>query len=117
MRAPWQPTRLFASGGTGESRIHDADALFRKGEALEAVAVRNEASGDSVRNHVYVQDRAALAQATDLISHFGEHAGMEAASRANHSRSLGNVIHFCRWRQIERAIEMLSGSDVTDTTH
>ena len=70
-----------------------------------------------MRNHVYVQDRAALAEATDLISHFGEHARMEAASRANHSRSLGNVIHFCRWRQIERAIEMLSDEDVTGAVH
>jgi hypothetical protein len=64
-----------------------------------------------------VQDRAALSEATDLICHFGDHARMEAASRANHSRSLGNVIHFCRWRQIERAIEMLSDSDVTGSVH
>jgi hypothetical protein len=42
---------------------------------------------------------------------------MEAASRANHSRSLGNVIHFCRWRQIERAIEMLSDSHVSGAVH
>ena len=70
-----------------------------------------------MRNHVYVQDRAALAEATDLISHFGEHARMEAASRANHSRSLGNVIHFCRCRQIERAIEMLSDEDVSGAVH
>jgi hypothetical protein len=70
-----------------------------------------------LRNHVYVQDRAALAEADDLIRLFGEHARMEAASRANHSRSLGNVVHFCRWRQIERAIEMLSDSDVTGAIH
>ena len=67
--------------------------------------------------HVHVQDRAALADATDLITHFGELAQMEAASRADRSRSLGNVIHFCRWRQIERAIEMLSAKDVTGAVH
>jgi hypothetical protein len=70
-----------------------------------------------VRNHVYVQDRATLAEATDLIQHFGEHAQTEAATRANRSRSLGNVIHFCRWRQIERAIEMLSARDVSGAIH
>ena len=70
-----------------------------------------------MRHHVHVQDRAALSDATDLITHFGEHAQLEAASRADRSRSLGNVIHFCRWRQIERAIEMLSAPHVTGPVH
>jgi hypothetical protein len=68
-------------------------------------------------HHVHVQDRTVLAEANDLIARFGEHAGAEAASRADRSRSLGNVIHFCRWRQIERAIEMLSDPFVTGTVH
>jgi hypothetical protein len=42
---------------------------------------------------------------------------MEAASRADRSRSLGNVIHFCHWRQVERAIQMLCGSEVTGSVH
>ncbi|MGE5721576.1 MAG: hypothetical protein ACM3YM_03870 [Sphingomonadales bacterium] len=62
-------------------------------------------------------DRAAFAVASDLIADFGEHAQLEAAIRADRSRSLGNVIHFCHWRQIERTIEMLSTRDVTGTVH
>lgn len=61
-----------------------------------------------MHNHVYVEDRAALDEATELMTRFGALAPMEAASRADRSRSLGNVIHFCRWRQIERCIEMLN---------
>ena len=65
---------------------------------------------------VYLPDASAVADATELMSLFGEHAAFEAASRANHSRGLGNLIHFCRWRQIARMIEMLSISDRADGT-
>ena len=51
--------------------------------------------------------RTALADATDLMARYGDHAEDEAASRADRSRDLGNVIHFCHWRQIERTIAML----------
>ena len=51
------------------------------------------------------------------MAEFGDMAAVEAANRADRSRTLGNVIHFCHWRQIERAIEMLRGKDVTDTVH
>lgn len=70
-----------------------------------------------MQHHVHVADRAALAEATDLIAQFGEHARSEAAQRANHSRSLGNVIHFCHWRQVERTIEMLNVAEATGTVH
>lgn len=70
-----------------------------------------------MHHHVHVQDRAALAAATDLIAQYGEMAALEAASRADRSRSLGNVVHFCHWRQIERAIEMLSADEVIGTVH
>jgi hypothetical protein len=66
---------------------------------------------------VSVPDRAALADANDLIARFGEHAVSEAASRANRSRSLGNVIHFCKWRQVERLIVMLCDDQVDGTIH
>ena len=56
-------------------------------------------------------------EASALIAEYGELAVVEAANRADRSRSLGNVIHFCRWRQVERTIEMLRGKDVTDTVH
>lgn len=70
-----------------------------------------------MRHHVHVPDRQALAEATALIDRFGDHAHLEAASRADRSRSLGNIVHFCHWRQIERAIIMLSVADVTGTVH
>jgi hypothetical protein len=72
---------------------------------------------DQTHSHVHVQDRAAFTEATDLIARFGEHAQSEASQRASRSRSLGNVIHFCHWRQVERAIEMLSAAEVTGTVH
>lgn len=68
-------------------------------------------------DHVHVEDREVLAEATDLMTHYGELAQFEAAQRADRSRSLGNVIHFCRWRQIERTIAMLSVEEVTGTIH
>lgn len=70
---------------------------------------------EHIQMHVHVQDRAALAEADELIARFGAHAQDEAAQRASRSRSLGNVIHFCRWRQIERTIGMLSAAEVTGT--
>ena len=71
----------------------------------------------SVYDHVHVEDRQALTEATDLMTHYGELAQYEAAQRADRSRSLGNVIHFCRWRQIERTIAMLSAEEVTGSVH
>lgn len=71
----------------------------------------------NLRHYVHVADRAAFLEASALIAEYGELAVVEAANRADRSRSLGNVIHFCRWRQVERTIEMLSGKDVTDTVH
>ena len=68
-------------------------------------------------DHVHVEDRELIAQATDLMSNYGELAQFEAAQRADRSRSLGNVIHFCRWRQVERTIAMLSADEVTGTIH
>ena len=65
----------------------------------------------------YVADRAVLADATDLIARFGLEAAIEAASRADRSRDLGNVIHFCRWRQIERMIVLLSTDGAECTVH
>ena len=70
-----------------------------------------------LQDQLHVTDRAAFAEATDLIALFGEHARLEAALRADRSRSLGNVIHFCHWRKIERTIEMLNTRDVTGSIH
>jgi hypothetical protein len=69
-----------------------------------------------VQQPVYLPDALAAADAAELIARFGDHAAFEAAARANHSRGLGNLVHFCRWRQIGRMIELLSSSDRADAT-
>jgi hypothetical protein len=65
---------------------------------------------------VYLSDASAAAEASELIARFGIHAASEAAARADRSRDLGNVIHFCRWREIERMIELLSALGSADAT-
>lgn len=62
-----------------------------------------------MRNHVHLPDRGAFTDLDDLIDRFGQEAEREAARRAGHSRSLGNLVHYCRWRQIERMIALLGG--------
>jgi hypothetical protein len=102
----------------GERRIHEDDALFRKGVRAKTRATKaKQRGGARVYEHVHLPDRAALLEATDLIAAYGDLARIEAAQRADRSRSLGNVIHFCRWRQIERTIAMLADEEVTGTTH
>jgi hypothetical protein len=65
----------------------------------------------------YLADRAQVFDAADLIRKFGDDAGFEAASRADESRDLGNQLHFCRWRQIERLIVLLSVNRAVGTVH
>jgi len=67
--------------------------------------------------HVHLPDRSAAAEAAELIAHFGIHAASEAAARASKSRDRGNVVHFCRWRQIERMILLLSAGTADHTIH
>jgi hypothetical protein len=55
----------------------------------------------------YIHGRMALADASQLIEHFGEAASLEAAARASDSRNMGNVLRYCHWRQIERMIAAL----------
>lgn len=58
-----------------------------------------------------------VAEAQVLITHFGQQAGMEAAERAEASRSLGNHLQYCRWRQIERLVIMLNLESSIGTIH
>jgi len=67
--------------------------------------------------HVHIPDGSAATDAADLISRFGELAAGEAAARADLSRQAGNLIHFCRWRQIERLIELLAAGRGVHTIH
>ena len=69
-----------------------------------------------MQHYVHLPDASAAAEAAELIAQFGDHAAFEAAARANHSRGLGNVVHFCRWRQIERLINLLGAEDTSGAT-
>jgi hypothetical protein len=65
---------------------------------------------------LYVEPRD-VTEAEALIDQFGTAAGLEAADRAEASRNVGNHINFCRWRQIERLIIMLSAETTLGTVH
>jgi hypothetical protein len=65
----------------------------------------------------FITGRAALRDADTLIDTYGDDAGFEAASRAEHSRDAGNVMRFCHWRQIERVIATLASDQVRGTIH
>lgn len=64
-----------------------------------------------------VADRITAEAATALIASFGDDAGVEAAARADQSRDVGNVILFCRWRQVERLVLLLSTDRAQGTVH
>lgn len=72
---------------------------------------------ESLDTSIYVADRSHVADAADLIERFGDDAGYQAAARAERSRNLGNATHFCRWRQIERLIVLLTASRALGTLH
>ena len=65
----------------------------------------------------YLQDREAVLDAADLVAEFVLLAAEEAADRANKSREKGNVIHFCRWRQIKRLVEWMDDNESASTRH
>lgn len=65
----------------------------------------------------YLSNRKSYDDAADLITRFGDNAGYEAAMRADKSRDVGNHIHFCHWRQIERLIVVLSYDQPLGTVH
>ena len=67
--------------------------------------------------HLFVADRSSVDTAQELIATFGDEAGVEAAARADKSRDLGNHVHFCRWRQIERLIVVMSVGRAVGTIH
>lgn len=70
-----------------------------------------------MENLPYLADRGQVADAAELIARFGEDAGPEAAARADRSRDLGNHLHFCRWRQIERLVVLFSVGRAVGTVH
>ena len=70
-----------------------------------------------MRTPFYLDDRDAVVDATELMAEFGAMAAAEASARANSSRDKGNVIHFCRWRQIERLVEWMEDAEASETLH
>lgn|GEM_PF-642445 len=68
--------------------------------------------------HPFVADRASALDAARLIAELGDEAAAAvAAGHAEISRDRGNVIHFCRWRQIERLIVVLADPLAEQTRH
>lgn len=65
----------------------------------------------------YVSDRAHVAVAQELIDIYGPLARSEAVARADHSRAQENVIHFCKWREIARLIDMFTDAPPGVTRH
>ena len=62
-------------------------------------------------------DRQIYEDAEALIANFGSAADIEAAARAHASRSHGNLVRFCHWRQIERLIPVLTSEHAIGTLH
>jgi hypothetical protein len=65
----------------------------------------------------FVADRASVTDAQALMTQFGDDAAFEAGARADRSRDRGNVILYCRWRQIERMIAALAHAEPAGTIH
>ncbi len=65
----------------------------------------------------FLADRAEAADALALVREFGPGAAAVAAARAERSRDLGNHLHFCRWRQIERMIALMGRPAEDATVH
>lgn len=62
-------------------------------------------------------DSTHYSDAELLITNFGDEAGLEAANRADKSRLLGNHLHYCKWRQVERLCVLLSIDQSIGTVH
>lgn len=65
----------------------------------------------------YLADTRPHLDAAELLTLFGAEAATEAAARAARSRTLGNHVHFCRWRQVERLIAVLDTGAAAGTVH
>lgn len=65
----------------------------------------------------YLADRSAVEDATALLADHGPAALLEASARADASRDRGNVIHFCRWRQVARLVMVLGSDQAVGTVH
>jgi len=62
-------------------------------------------------------DSSNYSDAEQLMTNYGAEAGLEAANRADKSRALGNHLHYCKWRQVERLCVLLSIDQTIGTVH
>ncbi|MEW4468839.1 hypothetical protein AB1K62_13510 [Parasphingorhabdus sp. JC815] len=62
-------------------------------------------------------DSTDFSEAEQLIRNFGTEAGLEASIRADKSRALGNHLHYCKWRQVERICGVLFIDHSFGTVH
>jgi hypothetical protein len=68
-------------------------------------------------SHLVIAERATLDGANELIALYGEDAAAEATERAERCRDTGNVIRFCRWREVARLILLLDQPGAVGTVH
>lgn len=66
---------------------------------------------------IFLAGPGDVTDAQRLIATMGEAAVLEADRRARHSRDLGNYVHFCRWRQVARLIDLMSAPGAVGTIH
>ena len=102
-RSPSKPAAARASAKLAR-RLNLA---FHRGEIFSGVLMQLP----------YLSGRKSYDDAAELMAAFGDNAGYEAAARADRSRDLGNHIHFCHWRQIERLIVLLTHDMALGTVH
>lgn len=93
-------------------RVRQSPELARNLNSL-----RQGQGATALNQFPFVADRGSVTDACALMAQFGEDAGFEAAARADASRNRGNVVNFCRWRQIERMIVVLAHPQVGGTLH
>jgi len=65
----------------------------------------------------YIPNRQTYEEACQLLKNFGGAAGVEASERAEAARVVGNHIHFCHWRQIERLLVIMNLDMSIGTVH
>lgn len=66
---------------------------------------------------LYLTDAAQITDAAHLIAAHGDEAADEAMARAGRSALIGNFVHYCRWRQVERLIDVLTATEAPGTVH
>lgn len=117
---PITPTAIGKPPAEGE-RVDMPRSLPRQAVARNPVYRFRSRLGDlwvlALRRMTFLADRCLFEDAHALIAAHGAAASREAAARAGRSRDLGNVVHFCRWRTVERLIVALADDRVGGTRH